>query len=53
MAAFAEAVAAGDFERAEGWLAVARFSQERSGASPDPLDRGGLALRSARHRQKA
>jgi iron uptake system EfeUOB component EfeO/EfeM len=29
MAAFAEAVAAGDFEKAEGWLAVARLSQER------------------------
>jgi hypothetical protein len=53
MAAFAEAVAAGDFERAEGWLAVARFSQERLGGSPEPLDRGRLALRSARHRQKA
>jgi len=53
MAAFAEAVAAGDFERAEGWLAVARFSQARSGVSPDPLDRGRIALRSARHRQKA
>ena len=27
--AFAEAAAVGDFERAEGWLAVARFSQDR------------------------
>ena len=25
--AFAEAVAAGEFERAEGWLAVARWAQ--------------------------
>ena len=29
MAAFAEAVAAGEYEKAEGWLAVARFSQGR------------------------
>jgi hypothetical protein len=29
MTAFAEAVAAGDFDRAEGWLAVARFSHDR------------------------
>jgi iron uptake system EfeUOB component EfeO/EfeM len=27
--AFADAVAAGDYEKAEGWLAVARLSQER------------------------
>jgi hypothetical protein len=29
MAAFAEAVAAGDFEKAEGWLAVAIFARSR------------------------
>lgn len=29
MTAFAEAVAAGDFRKAEGWLAVARFARER------------------------
>ena len=29
MAAFADAVAAGDLAKAEGWLAVARFSQDR------------------------
>ena len=29
MSAFAEAVAAGDFDKAEGWLAVARFTQDR------------------------
>ena len=29
MEAFANAVAAGDYEKAEGWLAVARLSQER------------------------
>jgi hypothetical protein len=29
MAAFAEAVAAGDFEKAEGWLAVASFARNR------------------------
>ena len=29
LAAFADAVAAGDYEKAEGWLAVARLSQER------------------------
>jgi hypothetical protein len=27
--AFADAVAAGDYEKAEGWLAVARLSQGR------------------------
>ena len=32
MQAFADAVAAGDYAKAEGWLAVARFSQDRSGA---------------------
>ncbi len=30
IAAFAEAVAAGEFEKAEGWLAVAGFAQERT-----------------------
>jgi hypothetical protein len=30
MAAFADAVAAGDYHTAEGWLAVARFSQART-----------------------
>ena len=34
MAAFAEAVAAGDIEKAEGWLAVARFSQGRIDVQP-------------------
>jgi hypothetical protein len=29
LAAFADAVAAGDYEKAEGWLAVAQLSQER------------------------
>jgi iron uptake system EfeUOB component EfeO/EfeM len=29
MEAFADAVAAGDYAKAEGWLAVARFSQDR------------------------
>jgi hypothetical protein len=29
VAAFAEAVAAGDFEKAEGWLAVASFARDR------------------------
>ena len=29
MEAFANAVAAGDYAKAEGWLAVARFSQDR------------------------
>lgn len=29
MQAFADAVAAGDYAKAEGWLAVARFSQDR------------------------
>jgi hypothetical protein len=29
MAAFAEAVAAGDFEKAEAWLAVASFARDR------------------------
>jgi len=33
MEAFANAVAAGDYAKAEGWLAVARFSRDRiSGA---------------------
>jgi hypothetical protein len=30
MEAFANAVAAGDYATAEGWLAVARFSQDRA-----------------------
>ncbi len=30
IAAFAEAVAAGELEKAEGWLAVASFAQERT-----------------------
>jgi hypothetical protein len=30
MEAFADAVAAGEFAKAEGWLAVARLSQDRS-----------------------
>ena len=30
VAAFAEAAAAGDFEKAEGWLAVASFARDRS-----------------------
>jgi hypothetical protein len=38
MEAFAEAVAVGDFTKAEGWLAVARFSQDRS-AGVDALAR--------------
>ena len=29
MEAFADAVAAGDYVKAEGWLAVARFAQDR------------------------
>jgi iron uptake system EfeUOB component EfeO/EfeM len=34
--AFADAVAAGDFEKAEGWLAVARLSQERIARADAP-----------------
>jgi hypothetical protein len=30
MAAFADAVATGDYDKAEGWLAVARLSQQRT-----------------------
>jgi hypothetical protein len=30
VAAFAEAVAAGDFEKAEGWLAAATFARDRA-----------------------
>ncbi len=30
VAAFAEAVASGDFEKAEGWLAVASFARDRT-----------------------
>jgi hypothetical protein len=29
-AAFAEAVASGDFEKAEGWFAVASFARQRT-----------------------
>jgi hypothetical protein len=46
--AFADAVAAGDYERAEGWLAVARFSEARSSASTAPLERARIGLMSAR-----
>ena len=53
MTAFADAVAAGEFEKAEGWLAVARFSQDRSAASTDRLDRARIGRRSTLHRQKA
>ncbi|MDP9326618.1 MAG: hypothetical protein M3P10_00235 [Actinomycetota bacterium] len=30
VAAFAEAVAAADFDKAEGWLAVATFARDRT-----------------------
>ena len=42
MEAFAEAVAAGDFERAEGWLAVARFSRERTLGTRERSDADAL-----------
>ena len=36
LSAFAEAVAAGDFEQAEGWISAARDNYERSDApTPD------------------
>jgi hypothetical protein len=57
MAAFADAVAEGDYERAEGWLAVARYSEARSSAptvSPDHgRDRARTGLMSARDGHKA
>jgi hypothetical protein len=40
MAAFADAVAVGDYERAEGWLAVARYSEGRSSRSTATPGRG-------------
>jgi hypothetical protein len=36
MEAFANAVAAGDYAKAEGWLAVARFSQDRISSADAP-----------------
>jgi hypothetical protein len=36
MEAFANAVAAGDYVKAEGWLAVARFSQDRISSADAP-----------------
>jgi hypothetical protein len=57
MGAFADSVAAGDYERAEGWLAVARYSDARSsGSTPAPgrgRDRLRVALASARDGHKA
>ena len=36
--AFAEAVAAGEFEKAEGWLAVARWAEgAKETSSPAPV----------------
>jgi hypothetical protein len=53
MGAFADAAAAGDYERAEGWLAVARYSEARSSRSTATPDRGraasGIGLTPARH----
>jgi iron uptake system EfeUOB component EfeO/EfeM len=34
VSAFADAVAAGDYEQAEGWISVARDSYERSADAP-------------------
>jgi hypothetical protein len=53
MAAFAEAVAGGDYERAEGWLAVARFSQDRISAADAPARAVTRGTSQAGHRQKA
>jgi hypothetical protein len=53
LTAFADAVAAGDYERAEGWLAVARFSEERSFGSTAPWERAAIGLMSARDGHKA
>jgi hypothetical protein len=36
MEAFANAVAAGDYVKAEGWLAVARFSKDRISSADAP-----------------
>ena len=53
MEAFADAVAAGDFEKAEGWLAVARFSQDRiSGVDVTTRERTRRSM-PARHRHAA
>jgi hypothetical protein len=43
--AFAEAVAAGEFEKAEGWLAVARWAQgAREISSPLPSAESNAVL---------
>ena len=42
MEAFAQAVADGDYERAEGWLAVARFSTERTLGTREPAGADAL-----------
>jgi hypothetical protein len=39
VAEYADAVAAGEFERAEGWFAVAQFASARSAASSPLLER--------------
>ena len=53
MVAFGEAVAAGDYEKAEGWLAVARFSKDRI-AGADAVTREATRRSiPARHRHAA
>ena len=52
MAAFAEAVAAGEFEKAEGWLAVARLSEDRV-LVEGPARSWARRLAPQRHRQRA
>ena len=37
MAAFAESASAGEFEKAEGWLAVALWSQQASETAVEPV----------------
>ena len=51
VSAFADAVAAGDFEQAEGWISLARDNHDRSSehvAPPTPVEPGARVDRSAR-----
>jgi hypothetical protein len=49
VSAFADAVAAGDFEQAEGWISLARDNHDRSDhVDPDLRSRTARSDRSAR-----
>jgi hypothetical protein len=50
VSAYAEAVATGDFESAEGWLVMASFVAEREAERPGAQDRRSGVLVRSRHR---